>query len=275
MNLSVIRRNPLSIPMIMAETMGLYKKYNVNVNMEIVEDFTFDGGNPFVTGKSHSMIGDTTFFFYALKRGKKAVITSDLTRTISLIGRPNALEKKKIRAGVNRAGLFRLFLENDLKHIADRVEIVWINNTYERIEAFKNNEIDVLVAIEPFVSDVKELGGEILWSLRESDKNLVMWAFDEEYYNNNKEEVANFYKAIIEAQEIFNNGSAEERVRLAKDFAGYNEKDAERVKNFTFEKYKKYNKDDFDLCKEWMQRAGEIEEIYDGDKLIVSMKETE
>lgn len=271
MNLNIIRKNPLSLPVLIADKMGIFEKYNIKVNLDIVDDFTFDGNSPFYEGKSDAMIGDTTFFFYMLKRGKKAVITSDLTRTISLVARNGINKDSKLKAGVNRAGLFRLFLENDLKSLSDRVEIVWINNTYERMQAFKNKEIDLLVAIEPFVTDVIKLGGEVIWSLKDSKSNFVMWAFDEEFYKNNKEEVKAFYKAIQEAQDIFNSLNSQEKVKMAINLGGYNEEAANRLQNFHFEELKKYRVDDFNICQEWMYREKEINELYDTNKYIVDV----
>ena len=89
------------------------------------------------------MVGDTTFFFYMLKRGKKAVITSDLTRTIHLVGGPELpTDLTHLKIGANRTGLLRLFLENDLKDMIPNAEIVWINNSYERLEALSKGDID-------------------------------------------------------------------------------------------------------------------------------------
>lgn len=58
------------------------------------------------------------FFFYMLEKDKKACTTSNLTRTINLVS-SNKVDKRLegMKIGVNRNGLFRLFLENDLKDI--------------------------------------------------------------------------------------------------------------------------------------------------------------
>lgn len=269
MNLTLIKKNPLSITTILAHKLGIFDKYNVNVNLSLLEDFSFGGESPYYSGKSDGTMGDITFFFYALEKGKKSIVTSNLTRTIMLVGRKDLPDKLEgIKVGVNRTGLFRLFLENDLKDKVKKPEIVWINNTYERMQALKNKEIDALVAIEPFVTDVVNDGGKILWSSRESNHNFVSWFFDEGYVKNNPEEVKNFHKALKDAGALFNNASKEERVRLCKEVVEYSEEISERLKDFTFELEESYSEEDFNICQYWMIKEGEINNIYNPKELI-------
>lgn len=271
-NFTIIRKNPLMIPVFIAKELGIFNKYNLQVNLDINDDFTFDKNIKFIQGKTDAMVGDLTFFFYILEQGKKAVITSTMTRTIYVVGgRDLPEDMNNLKVGVNRSGLFRLFLENDLKNIMPNAEPIWINNSYERLNALDKGEIDALVAIEPFVSDALDLGGDIIWASKDSDKNLVMWAFDKDFYKNNKEAVRYFHKAIEEAKEIFNSADEEEKVRLAINCAGYDEKLANRLRNFEFEKGRKYNINDFNLCQEWMLREKEINTKYNGENLIVDI----
>lgn len=268
-NLKLIRINPLTIPVFIADKMEIFKKYDININLKIDEKFLFDGNQDFYDGKVDAMVGDLTFFFYMLEKGKKAVLTSNLTRTIHVVGGKNyPKDLKNLKVGVNRAGLFRLYLENDLKELLPNAEVVWINNSYERLKALESGEIDALVAIEPFVSDVVESGGEIIWSSKNSDKNLVMWAFDEEFYYNNKITVANFHKALEEAQELFNSLSQEEKINICVDCAGYSLDMANKMRNFKFEKQEVFNINDFNLCQEWMYREKEITKLYKCEELI-------
>ncbi|MCF0147120.1 MAG: ABC transporter substrate-binding protein [Clostridium sp.] len=268
-NLNLIKKNPLSLTSILADRLGIFKKYSIDMNLYLDEDFFFNGNIEFLEGRSDAMMGDTTFFFYMLEKGKRAVITSNLTRTINLVGGKNLPESLEgIRVGVNRSGLFRLFLENDLKDIIKNPKIVWINNTNERIEALNNGEIHALVAIEPFVSKVVNNGGKVIWDSRNSDKNLVMWCFDEDFYNKNPEGVRNFHKALNEVAEIFNNSTGEEKVNYFMEYCGFPKEIAEGFKSFTFEINGEYKKEDFDLCQEWMYREEEINKLYNGEKLI-------
>lgn len=272
-NLNLIKKNPLSLTSIIADKKGIFKKYNIDMNLYLDEDFLFNGNIEFLEGRSDAMMGDTTFFFYMLEKGKRAVITSNLTRTINLVGSKNLpYDLNELRVGVNRKGLFRLFLENDLKNSIRNPKIVWINNTYERIQALNNGEIDALVAIEPFVSKVVNNGGKIIWDSKNSDKNLVMWCFDEDFYNNNVEAVRNFHEALNEAAEIFNNSSAKEKANYFIEYCGFPKDVAVGFENFTFEINGDYRKEDFDLCQEWMYREGEIKNIYDGNLLIKKVK---
>lgn len=268
-NLNLIKKNPLSLTSILADKLGIFKKYDIDMNLYLDEDFLFKGNIEFLEGRSDAMMGDTTFFFYMLEKGKRAVLTSNLTRTINLVGGKDlAKNLDGIRVGVNRSGLFRLFLENDLKDLISNPEIVWINNTYDRIQALNNGKIDALVAIEPFVSKVVNNGGKVIWDSKNSDKNLVMWCFDEDFYNKNPETVKNFHKALNEATEIFNNSSDEEKVNYFIEYCGFPKDVAEGFRNFSFEINGNYKKKDFDLCQEWMYREGEIKKLYDGELLI-------
>lgn len=268
-NLKLIRINPLTVPVFIADKMEIFKKYDININLRIDEKFMFDGNIDFYEGKVDAMVGDLTFFFYMLEKGKNAVLTSNLTRTIHLVGGKNyPKDLKNLRVGVNRAGLFRLYLENDLKELLPGAEAIWINNSYERLKALEDGDIDALVAIEPFVSDVIDNGGEIIWSSRNSDKNLVMWSFDKEFYEHNKYVVSDFHKALEEAQELFNSLSCDEKVKICIDCAGYSLDIAKRMKNFEFEKQEKFSINDFNLCQEWMYRENEITKLYKGEELI-------
>lgn len=262
------KKNPLVIPILIAESKGFFTKRGLEVKLDLAEDFTFDGNKPFLEGRSDAMMGDLTFFFYMLEQGKEAVLTSNLTRTIHLVGRKGLLPPYKgIKVGVNRKGLFRLYLENDLKDIVPDAQIVWINNSYERMQALESGEIDALVAIEPFVSDLTNKGHQIIWSTKDSDKNLVMWAFDKAFYNKHADSVQAFHEALEEAQNLFNSLSGEEKIKLCQEL-GYQEAFAVRMKEFQFEKQGAIRLEDFNLCMEWMYREGEISKLYEGCGLI-------
>lgn len=268
-NLSLVRKNPLTITVLIAYKMDLFKKYNLEVNIDIKEDFQFDGNKAFYEGEVDAMVGDLTFFFYMLQRGKKAVVTSTLTRTINLVGGKNLpKDLKGLKVGVNQAGLFPLFLENDLKDLIPDAEVIYINNSYDRMQALEEGEIHGLVAIEPFIGDILEKGGQIIWNSRNSDKNLVMWAFDEMFYWKNKETVRKFHKALEEAATKFNEGSSENKIKMAMECAGYTLEAATRLKDFEFEMQHNYSVNDFQLCQEWMYREEKIDKLYDAEKLI-------
>lgn len=272
MNLVLIGKNPLSIPAIIAKEFGIFKKYNIDINLKAPYDFNFGGKSPFLEGESDAMMGDLTFFFYMMEQGKRCIITSNLTRTISLVVskkfNPN---KSGLNFGVNRKGMFRLFLEEDLKDIIKDPNITWINNTYERMDALKKGEIDGLVAIEPFITDMTKEGFKKIWSLRESRRNLVMWCFDEKYYTNNKETVKNFHKALEEAKKIFNTSTPEEKIEIGLKYGKYNISEAETLKDFEFEYGDNFSLEDFNFCNDWMYKNNEIKSKYDGEKLIAKI----
>ena len=263
------KKNPLIIPALIAEKRGLFEKRGLKVYLHLTDDFTFDGNRPFIEGKSDAMIGDLTFFFYALEKGKQAVLTSNLTRTIHLVGRKGLNPPyQSIKVGVNRKGLFRLYLENDLKDMLPDAQIVWLNNTYERMEALEQGKIDALVAIEPFVTDLTDKGHQILWSTRSGDKNLVMWAFSESFYEQHKDSVKVFHEALEEAGKWFNQLAAEEKVQVCHEELGYTLDFARRMIAFNFEPQAPIRLEDFNLCMEWMYKNREITKMYEGKNLI-------
>ena len=264
MKVFIIKKNPLTIPVVLSEALGLYKENKINVSIKYEEDFLFKGKNPYTTGESDCMIGDLTFFFYALEKGIDSVITSNLTRTIHLLlGKGKSFKDENLKIGVNRTGLFRLFMENDLKDKLKNPQIVWINNTYERIEALKKKEIDGLIAIEPFIDEIENRDlGKRVWSLKNSDKNLVMWCFKREYYEKNKEEVKIFHKVLREANNIYNNMLEEEKRKFLKEHMNYDEEHIEIALKFKFEKEGQVREEDYNLCQEWMIKTGEIKNKY-------------
>lgn len=269
MNISVINTNPLSISIILGKKLGLFR----DLNLSIIEDFKFIGENPYMEGKSDLMIGDITFFFYALERGKESVITSTLTRTIHLVIKDGVdLNEENLKIGVSRSGLFKLFLENDLKEKLNKPEIVWINNTFERIEALREGIIQGLIAINPFVDIIEdEKIGKVKWSLRESDKDLVMYCFDKNYYEDNKEEVREFHFGIRMAGKIYNNMSLEEKKKFLREEMNYSKEYQQRFLRFTFEEEEDFKEKDFNLCKEWMFREKIIKKDYKYSEYVKSL----
>ena len=266
------KKNPLVIPTMIAKEKGFFEKRGLEVTLDLAEDFNFGAKPPFLEGKSDVMMGDLTFFFYMLEQGKQAVLTSNLTRTIHVVGRSDIrLPQKGIKVGVNRKGLFRLLLENDLKDKMPEAEIVWLNNSYERMAALDSGEIDALVAIEPFITDLTDKGYQVLWSMRESDKNLVMWCFDKTFYTQNLESVKAFHEALEEAGNYFNSLTSEARVILCHEVLGYELAFAERMADFVFEKQQPIRESDFELCQEWMLRTKEITQQYAPENCIVQV----
>ncbi len=265
------KKNPLVLPVCIAAEKGYFKQYGIEVAITLAEDFTFDGNRLFKEGKSDVMMGDLTFFFYMLEQGKPCVLTSNLTRTICLVGRKGLKAPcDGLRVGVNRRGLFRLYLENDLREMLPNVEIVWIDNSYERMQALADGSIDALVAIEPFVSELTAKGYEILWHTKESDKNLVMWAFDEGFYTRHREAVEGFHHALEAAGQYFNALTPQEKGTVAQKLLGCEAQFAQSMQTFVFEQQAPIRHKDFELCQEWMYRAGEIQHLYDAKALIKS-----
>lgn len=269
MNISLINTNPLSISIVLGNKLGLFK----NLNLSMIEDFKFMGKNPYLEGKSDLMIGDTTFFFYALERGKESIITSTLTRTIHLVIKNGVdLNRKNLKIGVSRNGLFKLFLENDLKNKLNEPEIVWIDNTFERIEALRKGEIQGLIAINPFVDIIEhEEIGNVQWSLRDCTEHLVMYCFDKNYYENNKEEVREFHFGVRMAGKIYNNMPLDEKRKFLIEDMNYTKEYQKRFLNFAFEEEEDLEEKDFNLCKEWMLREGLIKKDYKYNEYVKSL----
>ena len=46
-HLTLIKKNPLTLQVLLAQKLGLFQKHHVSVNLSTTEDFLFDGNNPF------------------------------------------------------------------------------------------------------------------------------------------------------------------------------------------------------------------------------------
>lgn len=255
--------NPLVLPVIFADKLGYFEKFNVPVDLTIAETFQFAKKSSFVAGDVDAMMGDLTFYFDYREQGKDAVVTTDLTRTIQLLAKKDA-PKNGMRVGVARKGLFPFFMAYDLKNILTTPEIVWVDNTYERIKMLAAGEIDALVAIEPFITDIltSQTDTEILWHSKNSDKNMVMWCFDRKFYQQNPETVVNFHRALEAAAQDFNALSGDEKVAQAINVAQYTKEAAENIRHFTFEKQHNYSAQDFNLLADFLWQSGKISEKY-------------
>lgn len=255
--------NPLVLPVIFADKLGYFEKFGVLVDLTIAETFQFAQKSSFVAGDVDAMMGDLTFYFNYRQQGKDAVVTTDLTRTIQLLVKKDA-PKKGLRIGVARKGLFPFFMAHDLKNILNQPEIVWVDNTYERMALLQNGKIDGLVAIEPFITDIlkSQPDTEILWHSKNSNKNMVMWCFDRKFYDNNGETVANFHRALEAAAQDFNALSATEKCAQAIKVAHYTPQAAENLRHFTFEEQHNYAAKDFELLADFLWQTGEVNQKY-------------
>ena len=254
------RINPLVLPLILAEELKLFQKHHVSVDLQLADDFVFQGKSAFLEGEVDAQMGDTTFFFYYLRDGKKAVITSTLTRTIQLAGEANWHELPELTVGISRTGLFRFFVDTYLKTSLPKVNYTYINNTYERIEALNNKEINALVAIEPFITTVlNQPNREIIWHSNEIDSYYVMWCFDEQFVLNNPTDVRNFHLALEEAAVFFNEQTSEEKIDLLMKHCKLPKEKAQIFSDFEFEPQKNYSQNDFNLCQDWMYANQEID----------------
>lgn len=110
------RVNPLVLPVILADQLGMFKKQQVTVDLRLAETFQFNGKSEFMTGEVDAMMGDTTFFFYYLKDGKYAKITSNLTRTIQIVGNQDVKAERH---------LFSPFITTQQLLISNELNISW------------------------------------------------------------------------------------------------------------------------------------------------------
>ncbi len=253
------RINPLVLPVILAKELGFFKKFSVEVDLELADNFIFQGKKAFLNGEVDAQMGDTTFFFYYLKDGKEAVITSTLTRPIQLAGFSNLNEKEEVNVGISQNGLFKFFVDTYLKNKLPSLSYTYINNTYERIEALTNKKIDALVAIEPFISTVLEIPEtEVIWHSKDIDACYVMWCFDKYFVKENPNDVKNFHLALEEAGIYFNNQTSEQKIKLLETYCHLPHEKAVIFADFEFEAQQNYSKDDFILCQDWLFNQNEI-----------------
>ncbi len=270
-NLRLIRVNPLSLPVFIAKEKKIFDKYGVDINLGVDEKFLFDDNPDFYQGKADVMMGDIVMFYKMLEKGKDCVITSNLTRTMKLVGKNYPKDLKGLVIGTGMSPLVKLYVQNDLNDNFKNAKTVKIKNSYDRVNALLTGEVHALSAIEPFISDVLEKGGEVIWDSRDSRSNLLLWTFDRKFYNKNKDLVIRFHQALEEAQNLFNSSSENEKVILATECGKYEQNLANRMRNFSYEKQDNFNQEDFDVSQEWMYKNNEISKLYDGKSIIANI----
>ncbi|MEG2709084.1 MAG: ABC transporter substrate-binding protein [Vagococcus sp.] len=255
------RINPLVLPIILAQELGFFDEFSVQVDLDLAENFVFQGKSAFLEGEVDAQMGDTTFFFYYLKDGKKAMITSTLTRTIQLAGTTDWQKKTPLTVGISQNGLFRFFIDTYLGELLPNVSYTFINNTYERIQALMACEIDALVAIEPFITTVlNQPNTEIIWHSNQLDACYVMWCFDADFVKNHPDDVRHFHQALEKAGQYFNQQTSLEKVALLETHCHLPKEKALIFSDFEFEPQQNYSSSDFTLCQDWMHDQQEITE---------------
>ena len=254
------RMNPLVLPLILAQELDLFTAHGVTVDLQLSDTFIFNGKEEFLNNKVTGMMGDTTFFFYYLEEGKKAKITSTLTRTIQLVGKKTWASLDTLTVGINRTGLFRFFQDTYLTSLLPPTDYAWINNTYERMTALKQDDIQALVAIEPFVSHIlgEQEDTEVIWHSNTLDACYVMWCFDAEFVEAYPESIKGFHLALSEAEHYFNTQPSEEKIQLLKTHCQLTDKQALTFADFQFEPSRNYSPQDYTLCQNWMLDNNEI-----------------
>lgn len=254
------RMNPLVLPLILAQELELFTAHGVTVDLRLSDTFIFNGKEEFLTNEVTGMMGDTTFFFYYLNEGKQAKITSTLTRTIQLVGKKDWASYENLTVGINQTGLFRFFQDTYLTSLLPPTNYSFINNTYERMTALKNNDIQALVAIEPFVSHIlgEQEDTEVIWHSNHIEACYVMWCFDADFVEAHPESIRGFHLALSEAERYFNSQSPEEKRRLITTHCQLTEKQSLTFSDFQFEPSRNYSPEDYTLCQNWMLANNEI-----------------
>ncbi len=253
------RMNPLVLPVILAKELGIFDNYQVSVDLTLSDDFVFNGKKAFLENQVDAIMGDTTFYFYYQNEGKEAMITSTLTRTIQLVGVTNWQDLPELTVGINRTGLFRFFVDTYLNTLLPPTSYHFINNTYERMAALENGDIQALVAIEPFITQVlSQENTEIIWHSNEIDACFVMWCFDKRFIERFPQTVKNFHLALEDAAHYFNSKTNQEKISLIAQHCKLDHKKAKTYESFVFEPQQNYSVHDFNLCQNWMLNTLEI-----------------
>ena len=264
------RVNPLVLPVILAQELGYFADQQVEVDLRLAETFRFSSQDEFLQGDVDGIMGDTSFFFYYLEKKKQALITANLTRTIQIVGAQGVTPAtEELVIGVNRTGLFRFFQQRFLTGPLAQAEVKWLNNTFERIDALRQGEINGLVAIEPFIAQVlAEFAGEVLWHSRQIPHYFVMWCFDQPFVQEHPRTIRGFHQAIEAAAQDFNALSGDEKERQCLQVAGYTAEAARGMRDFMFEAQANYQGADFDMLQAWMFAEGEISQLHQSTDCI-------
>lgn len=116
---------------------------------------------------------------------------------------------KRLKVGTLRGDtldmiLYKSFNENNMSY--DNFEMVWFNDLLAMVEAFKNQQIDILSHIKPYTTDL-----ELNYNAKVLTDNSKVWgegtpnctvAVLNDYLNNNPKEVKSYLKALHKGFEL-------------------------------------------------------------------------
>ncbi len=245
--IGLLEKNPLSLQPLLAEELGLFKKYNLDVEIKKIGHFP-----AFAMETVTAQVGDTTRIFERLNQGEDLVITSDLTRTMKLILRSDVDKSKRLKILAAETQSLGIYTEYYLKKNGYQFEFISELSMQKRVEMIRTKSVDGACMIDPFLIEFIGHGYDLVYEGKEYPNNFTCWAFHREYIDMYGEQnVLNFHKALNEAGEHYNCLSPLAKVNAVKKHLTYNDGLKTFYENFEFQCDGEYQVEALNECYLW------------------------
>lgn len=268
--INLIKENLLSAEVLLADKLGLFKKNDINVKIQIQEKFEFNSSKK--EDYFNAMVGDLHMILPLNEQNREFIITSTLTRTTKLMTNKSFKKISDLDSKRVSSSLLDFFLLTDKKLLPKNLKFTkHYVNTHERIAALFDNEVDLITAIDPFNNYVIEQGGKVVFDSKWSNHHFLAWGFEKNFYLKNKNMVKRFHKVLNQSKQYFNNLDDVDKYQIMKNKLGYDNQHAKRLQNFKYEIDQNFSKQDFNICVKWMLEKQIITKQYQASQYIVKM----
>lgn len=256
--IGLLEKNPLSIQPLLAEKLGLFDKYNIQVEITKIGHFP-----AFAMEHVTAQVGDTTRIFERLKQGEDLIITSDLTRTMKLILKKGVDKNKKLKILAAKEQSLGIYTEYYLHKNGYQFEFVTETSMLKRVEMIRNCEVDGACMIDPFLIEFIDNGYELVYEGKNHQHNFTCWAFHREYLEKyGKENIIKFHRALNEAGQYYNQLTNQEKLKFVQENLDYQKNLKQFYENFRFELDHEYQYETLLECYKWkIQKNPELANI--------------
>lgn len=247
--LEVLDKNPLSLQPLIAKKFGIFNSNNVEVDVAYVSSFP-----GFDMSKVTANVGDTTRIFERVASKEELIITSDLTRTMKLILHKDYKKRGKLKILSSKDQSLGIYTEYYCRKNNIDFEFVIELNMQKRVEMIRNNEVDGVCMIDPFLIEFIDQDYFVAYEGKDHKYNYTCWAFHKQFYDLNKEQVINFHLSLNQATDLWNDLSCDEKLKLALELLEVPQYLYNYYKTLNFNHDSRYQKEALESCYDWKCR---------------------
>ena len=258
-----------SIPLILAENKGYFKKAGVTVKLEHFKSAK-DRDSAYQSGKLDGVVSDFLGALFLKEGGFDVKITSKTDGNYKLL----AAKKSSINTTKDIKGKSIAISKNTLiEYVSDRmlqsvkygdgdVHKVIVPQIPIRLEMLQNSKVDSATLPEPLATTAMINGARLIDSTDKTKIEPGVMIFKTETIKNSSEELISFYKAYNEAIDYIKTAKVSEYIDVLIAVSGFPETVKTKLELPNYTKAKMPEEKEFNDVLNWMKNKKLIKESY-------------